>query len=114
MAVETKSDQQELRESVKIKPGDIFSREKLNETTRAISDKLSAKGYAFANVNAAPEVDKEKRQVAFTIFIDPGKRVYVRRINIAGNTKSRDEVVRQEMRQMEGAWYDDEKVKLSK
>lgn len=106
--------EQELRESVKIKPGDIFSREKLNETTRAISDKLSAKGYAFANVNAAPEVDKEKRQVAFTIFIDPGKRVYVRRINIAGNTKSRDEVVRQEMRQMEGAWYDDEKIKLSK
>lgn len=106
--------EEDLRKSVKIKPGDIFSREKLNETTRAISDMLSARGYAFANVNAAPEVDKEKRQVAFTIFVDPGKRVYVRRINVSGNTKTRDEVVRQEMRQMEGGWYDDERVKLSK
>jgi len=104
----------ELRKAVQIKPGDIFSREKLNESTKAISDKLSAKGYAFANVNAAPEIDKEKHQVAFTIFVDPGKRVYVRRITISGNTKTRDEVIRQEMRQMEGAWYDDERVKLSK
>lgn len=105
----------ELRKSMQIKAGDVFSREKLNESTKAISDKLSAKGYAFANVNAAPEIDKEKRQVAFTIFVDPGKRVYVRRrINIVGNTKTRDEVIRQEMRQMEGGWYDDERVKLSK
>ncbi|HEX5802062.1 MAG TPA: outer membrane protein assembly factor BamA [Azospira sp.] len=104
----------ELRRLVQIKAGDVFSREKLNETTKAISDRLGAQGYAFANVNAAPEVDKEKRQVAFTIFIDPGKRVYVRRINVTGNTKSRDEVVRQEMRQVEGAWYDADKVQLSK
>ena len=104
----------ELRKSMQIKAGDVFSREKLNESTKAISDKLSAKGYAFANVNAAPEIDKEKRQVAFTIFVDPGKRVYVRRINIVGNTKTRDEVIRREMRQMEGGWYDDERVKLSK
>ena len=106
--------EEELRKSMQIKAGDVFSREKLNESTKAISDKLSAKGYAFANVNAAPEIDKEKRQVAFTIFVDPGKRVYVRRITITGNTKTRDEVIRQEMRQMEGAWYDDERVKLSK
>lgn len=104
----------ELRRLVQIKAGDVFSREKLNETTKAISDRLGAQGYAFANVNAAPEVDKEKRQVAFTIFIDPGKRVYVRRINVTGNTKTRDEVVRQEMRQIEGAWYDADKVQLSK
>jgi hypothetical protein len=64
---------------VKIRPGDVFSREKLNESTKAITDKLGAQGYAFANVNAAPELDKEKRQVAFTIFVDPGKRTYVRR-----------------------------------
>lgn len=104
----------ELRRLVQIKAGDVFSREKLNETTKAISDRLGAQGYAFANVNAAPEVDKEKRLVAFTIFIDPGKRVYVRRINVTGNTKTRDEVVRQEMRQVEGAWYDADKVQLSK
>jgi outer membrane protein insertion porin family len=104
----------EFRNSARIKPGDVFSREKLNETTKVISDKLGAQGYAFANVNAAPEVDKEKRQVAFTIFVDPGKRTYVRRINITGNSKTRDEVIRQEVRQMEGAWYDAERVALSR
>jgi outer membrane protein insertion porin family len=104
----------EFREAMKVKAGDVFSREALNESTKAISDRLSKQGYAFANVNAAPEVDKEKRQVAFTVFVDPGRRVYVRRINIGGNTKTRDEVVRQEIRQMEGGWYDDERVKLSK
>jgi outer membrane protein insertion porin family len=106
--------EEDFRKSMQIKPGDVFSREKLNGSTKSISDKLSAKGYAFANVNAAPEIDKEKRQVAFTVFVDPGKRAYVRRITISGNTKTRDEVIRQEVRQMEGAWYDDERVKLSK
>ena len=106
--------EEEFRKSMKIKAGDVFSREQLNESTKSISDKLSAKGYAFANVNAAPEVDKEKRQVAFTVFVDPGKRAYVRRVNVTGNSKTRDEVVRQEIRQMEGGWYDDERVKLSK
>lgn len=106
--------EEEFRAAMKIRAGDVFSRESLNESTKAISERMSAKGYAFANVNAAPEVDKEKRQVAFTIFVDPGKRTYVRRINISGNTKTRDEVIRQEMRQMEGAWYDDERVKLSR
>jgi outer membrane protein insertion porin family len=105
---------EEFKTLVKIKPGDVFSRERLNESTRAISDKLGVQGYAFANVNAAPEVDKEKRQVAFTIFVDPGKRAYVRRVNITGNTKTRDEVIRQEVRQMEGAWYDADRVALSR
>ncbi|QEL65026.1 outer membrane protein insertion porin family [Oryzomicrobium terrae] len=104
----------EYKKLVTLRAGDVFSRETLNASTKAISERLGAQGYAFANVNAAPEVDKEKRQVAFTIFVDPGKRVYVRRINIAGNTKTRDEVVRQEMRQMEGGWYDADKIQLSK
>lgn len=104
----------DLRKLVGVKAGDVFSREKLNDTTKAISDRLGKEGYAFANVNAAPEIDKSKRNVAFTIFVDPGKRVYVRRINVAGNTKTRDEVVRREMRQMEGGWYDAEKVTASK
>lgn len=104
----------ELKKLVTIKPGDVFSREKLNDTTKAISDRLGKEGYAFANVNAAPEIDKEKRQVAFTVFVDPGKRVYVRRLNVTGNTKTRDEVIRREMRQMEGGWYDAEKVTASK
>ena len=85
-----------------IHPGEVFSRERLTETNKAITDRLGNEGYAFANVNAAPELDKEKRTVSFTIFVDPGRRVYVRRINVGGNTKTRDEVVRREMRQMEG------------
>jgi outer membrane protein insertion porin family len=106
--------EEEFRKAVKIKPGEVFSREKLNESTKAIADKLGAQGYAFANVNASPELDKEKRQVAFTIFVDPGKRTYVRRVNVTGNTKTRDEVIRQEMRQMEGAWYDADRVAASR
>jgi outer membrane protein insertion porin family len=89
-----------------IRPGETFSRARLTETTKAITDRLGNEGYAFANVNASPEIDKEKREVAFTIFVDPGRRVYVRRINVGGNTRTRDEVVRREMRQMEGGWYD--------
>lgn len=104
----------ELRKLVQVKPGDVFSREKLNDTTKAIGDRLGTDGYAFANVNASPELDKEKALVAFTIFVDPGKRVYVRRLNITGNTKTKDEVIRREMRQMEGGWYDASKVALSK
>lgn len=91
---------------VQLRPGDVFSRASLTETTDAIIDRLGNEGYAFANVNAAPEVDTEKNEVAFTIFVDPGRRVYVRRINIGGNTRTRDAVARREMIQMEGAWYD--------
>ncbi len=104
----------ELRQLVTLKPGEVFSREKLTETTKQITDRLGNEGYAFANVNAVPELDKAKRQVAFTIFVDPGRRVYVRRINLSGNTRSRDEVIRREARQMEGAWYDGEKINRTK
>ncbi|MDR2838357.1 MAG: outer membrane protein assembly factor BamA [Azonexus sp.] len=106
--------EEELRTLVTVRPGDIFSRERLNDSTKAITDRLGKEGYAFANVNAAPEIDKDKHQVMFTIFIDPGKRVYVRRINISGNTRSRDEVIRREVRQMEGGWYDAERITNSK
>ncbi len=104
----------ELKKLVTVRPGDIFSREQLNLSTKAITDRLGREGYAFANVNAAPEVDKEKHQVAFTIFVDTGKRVYVRRINVTGNTRTRDEVIRREVRQMEGGWYDAERITASK
>jgi outer membrane protein insertion porin family len=104
----------ELIKLVKVKPGETYSREKLTESTKAISDRLGNEGYAFANVNAAPEVDKDKHEVAFTILVDPGRRVYVRRINVGGNTKTRDEVVRREMRQMESSWYDGDKINKSR
>ena len=92
----------------------MFSREKLTASTKAITDRLGNDGYAFANANAVPHIDKEKRTVAFSIVVDPGRRVYVRRIDVAGNTKTRDEVVRREMRQLEGAYYDASKIQLSR
>jgi outer membrane protein insertion porin family len=105
---------EELAKLVKIKAGDVFSRLRLTETNKAIADRLGNEGYAFANANAVPQVDREKRTVAFTIVVDPGRRVYVRRISVNGNTKTRDEVVRREMRQLEGAYYDASKIQLSK
>lgn len=104
----------ELRKLIKLQPGEVFSREKLTESSKAIGDRLANDGYAFANVNAVPELDKEKGVAAFTFFIDPGRRVYVRRINMAGNTRTRDEVLRREMRQMEGGWYALEKINRSR
>jgi outer membrane protein insertion porin family len=104
----------ELRKLIKLKKGDVFSREKLTESTKLIVDRLGNEGYAFANVNPVPEMDREKKQVAFTLYVDPGRRVYVRRINISGNTTTRDEVIRREMRQLEGGWYSADKLKRSK
>lgn len=104
----------ELRKLMRLGAGDVFSGEKLTESTKGIAERLGTFGYAFANVNANPEVNREKKEVAFTVMIDPGKRVYVRRINVAGNTKTRDEVVRREFRQMESSWYDGNKIKLSR
>jgi outer membrane protein insertion porin family len=104
----------ELRQFVTLKAGDPFSRERLNESVKKLGDRFSNDGYAFANINAAPEIDKEKNQVAFNFLVDPGRRVSVRRINIAGNTKSRDEVIRREMRQMEGATYSAEQINRSR
>ena len=106
--------EEELKKMVKVKPGDEYSRAAMAETTKAVSDRLGNDGYAFANVNAAPEVNKDKREVAFTIIVDPGRRVYVRNINVTGNNKSRDEVVRRELRQMEGAWYDGDRINKSR
>src|SRR5688572_8832736 len=104
----------EIRKLITLKPAAVFSRARVTESTKAISDRLGNEGYAFANVNAAPELDKEKREAAFTFFIDPGRRVYVRRINIGGNTRTRDEVIRREMRQFEGGWFSAQNITLSR
>ena len=105
---------EELAKLLRIKPGEEFSRERLTESTKAITDRLGNEGYAFANANAIPRIDRDKRTVAFAIVVDPGRRVYVRRINVAGNTRTRDEVIRREMRQLEGAYYDASKIQLSR
>ncbi len=106
--------EEELQKLVMLKKGDTFNRQMVTETTKAISDRLGNEGYAFANVNAVPEINKEERTAAFTFFVDPGRRVYVRRINLTGNTKTKDEALRREMRQMESAWYAGDKIKRSK
>jgi outer membrane protein insertion porin family len=105
---------EELKTLVQLKSGEIYSGEKLADSVKKISERLGNFGYAFANVNANPEINRERKEVAFTVLIDPGKRVYVRRINISGNTLTRDEVIRREMRQFEDSWYDGEKIKLSR
>ena len=106
--------EEEVRKMISVKPGSFFSREELTASTKRIGDRLANDGYSFSNINAAPDVDKENKTVAFTFQIDPGRRVYVRRINITGNVKTRDEVVRREMRQMEGGWLSAEKVTRSR
>ncbi|MCU0803633.1 MAG: outer membrane protein assembly factor BamA [Burkholderiales bacterium] len=106
--------QAELERLVQIRPGEPFSRAKLADSTKAINERLGNDGYAFANANAVPDIDKEKRTVSFTIMVDPGRRVYVRRITIVGNTRTRDEVVRRELRQLESSFYDGQKLQASK
>lgn len=106
--------EEELASLVQLKRGDVYSGEQLAESVRRISERMGNFGYAFANVNANPEINRDRKEVGFTILIDPGKRVYIRRINLAGNTKTRDEVIRREFRQFENSWYDGEKIRLSR
>src|SRR3989338_2292062 len=114
MAGEMLVPEEELLKLIMVEQGEIFNRQKITESSKAIGDRLGDEGYAFSNINAVPEVDKEKRTVAFTFFIDPGRRVYVRRINLTGNTRTRDEVLRREMRQLESSWYSAGKIERSK
>jgi outer membrane protein insertion porin family len=111
---ETFGREEELRSLVLLRKGDTYSGARLTATNKLISDRLGTFGYAFANVNANPDIDRAKREVAFTFFIDPGKRAYVRHMNISGNTTTRDEVIRREFRQFESSWYDANKIKLSR
>jgi outer membrane protein insertion porin family len=106
--------EEELRRMILAKPGEVFSREKIVDSTKRITDRLGNDGYSFANVNPVPDLDREKRVAGFTFFVDPGKRVYVRRVNISGNEKTQDEVIRRELRQLESSWYSLEKIARSK
>lgn len=106
--------EEELRRLVALERGSVFSRRTVTESAKRISDRLANEGYAFANVNPVPDVDRDKATVAFTFVIDPGKRTYVRRVNFSGNVTTRDEVVRREMRQLEGGWYSSEKIQRSR
>ncbi len=104
----------DFRRLVRVRPGDPYRSADVAATTKAFSDLYGLYGYAFARVESRPEIDRATGQVAVVINADPQRRVYVRRINVAGNDRTRDEVVRREFRQLESSWYDGEKIKLSR
>jgi outer membrane protein insertion porin family len=107
-------DEKIIRGLIKLNKGDVFSRRNLVDSNNKISEHLGLSGYAFANVNAVPDINDEEKTVSLTFYIEPGSRVYVRRVNITGNTKTRDGVVRREVRQMEGGWLSPSLVERSK
>ena len=87
-----------------VKSGQVFSRKLMITSSELMSRRLGNDGYAFADVNGVPEINEKNQTVAINFMVDPGKRVYVNRINFRGNTKTEDVVLRREMRQMEGGW----------
>ncbi|WP_456407894.1 outer membrane protein assembly factor BamA [Thiolapillus sp.] len=107
-------DAEEYFPLIHLRRGEPFSRRKVVDSTDRITEKLSEMGYAFANVNHIPEIDEENKTVSITYFMDPGKRVYVRRIDVKGNSRTRDRVIRREMRQMENTWMSNTKLTLSR
>lgn len=104
----------EFKSLVTIKPGEAYNADQVTETTKAFTDYFGNFGYAFAQVEARPEIDRANNRVAFTLVAEPSRRAYVRRINVAGNNRTRDEVIRREFRQFESSWYDAEKIKRSR
>ncbi|MBU3567227.1 outer membrane protein assembly factor BamA [Polynucleobacter alcilacus] len=114
LAGDTLGKEAELIQLVTLKSGDTFSSARLTESTKAIAEILGSYGYAFASVNPQPDVRRELSEVDLTLVVDPGRRVYVRQVNISGNAKTRDVVIRREMRQFESSWFDSDKVDLSK
>ena len=103
-----------LQKMVLVKPGQTFSRRLLELTSDSITATLANIGYAFAQVNAIPEIDRDKRTVGINLQVVPGPRVNVRRVVFKGNTRTADEVLRREMRQFEGSWYSQAAIDRSK
>src|SRR4051812_39198300 len=104
----------EFKSLVKIRAGEPYNADQVTETTKAFTDYFGNFGYAFAQVEARPEIDRTNNRVSFVLAAEPSRRAYVRRINVAGNTRTRDEVIRREFRQFESSWYDGRRIKLSR
>lgn len=104
----------EFKTLIRIRAGEAYNAEHVAETTRAFTEYFGNFGYAFARVEAIPEIDRDNAQVRLTLAAQPSRRAYVRRINVEGNDRSRDEVLRREFRQLESSWYDSEKIRLSR
>jgi outer membrane protein insertion porin family len=106
--------EEEFKTLVTVKPGQAYNSEDVAQTTKAFTDYFGSFGYAFAQVQVKPEIDRENSRVAFVLQAEPSRRAYVRKLNIAGNNRTRDEVIRREFRQFEASWYDGDKIKLSR
>ncbi len=104
----------EFKSLVTIRPGEPYNADTVAETTKAFTDHFGNFGFAFARVEAVPEIDRENNRVALVLKAEPSRRAYVRRINVSGNNRTRDEVIRREFRQYEASWYDGDKIKLSR
>ncbi len=104
----------EFKSLVKIAVGKPYNAETVAETTKAFTDYFGKFGFAFARVEAKPEIDRQNNRVQFVLQAEPSRRAYVRRILVTGNNRTRDEVIRREFRQLEAAWYDGEKIRLSR
>ena len=114
LAGELLGKEKEFQSLLTVKSGQTFSSAKLAESTKAISEKLGSYGYAFAVINPQPDIRRDLSEVDITLVVDAGRRVYVRKVEITGNAKTRDLVIRREMRQFESSWFDSEKIRLSK
>ncbi len=104
----------EFKSLITIKPGEPYNADRVTETTKKFTDHFGSFGYAFARVEAVPEIDRENNRVELILKAEPSRRAYVRRVNVAGNNRTRDVVIRREVRQYEASWYDSDKIKLSR
>jgi len=104
----------DLKSQILFKKDDIFSAKKVNSSVDGLNKYLGNFGYAFANINPISKIDDKNKKVSYDFYIDSGNKIYVRNINFIGNTRTKDKVLRREMRQFESSWYDQEKVARSK
>jgi outer membrane protein insertion porin family len=104
----------EFKSLVTIRPGQAYNADEVARTSKAFTDYFGNFGFAFARVQARPDIDRVNNRVMLVLQADPSRRAYVRKINVAGNSHTRDVVVRREFRQLEASWYDADKIKLSR
>jgi outer membrane protein insertion porin family len=106
--------EEQLKALLQVHPGQVYARKLVTSSQELMSYRLGAEGYAFAKIEPVPTTDAEKKTVSLTFFVDPGNRVYVRRVNFNNTTAINDEVLRREMRQLEGSWLSNQAVERSK
>jgi len=104
----------EFKSLVEIQAGKAYNADEVTRTTKAFNEYFGNFGFAFARTDVRPEIDRTTNRVKLVLVADPARRAYVRRINIVGNNRTRDQIVRREFRQTESSWYDGEKIRLSR